>query len=149
MEVCGIAAPFLCQLVNLRYVFRVSTSPHRNCLGVPLLHSMILLCLDFLISSWFPLHLFPSLPCYDNVPVATLPQTYTACRKKRPMPTRKHCCQECDYLNSTENILYVSIKLPSLLSLACQPCLAKNLVWPLANDFFCPWQLNFFFNPYN
>ena len=55
--------------------------------------------------------------------------------KSRPMLTKKHCCQE--YLISfMENILHVSIKMLPLLSLACRPCPAKNLVWPLANDFF-------------
>ena len=92
---------------------------------------------------------FPFTCSHLSLVMTTFP--WPPCRKHarlikcRPMPTKKHCCQ--DYLlHSMENILQISIKLLPLLSLACQPCLAKNLVWPLANDFF-PLGNYIFFNP--
>ena len=79
-----------------------------------------------------------------RLPMAALQPTCTA-SKSQSMPNKKHCRQERRF-NSRENVLHVSIKLPSLLSVACQPCLAKNIVWPLANDFFWP-LVSLFFNP--
>ena len=91
-----------------------------------------------------PLHLFSSLPCYDKVPVATLPQTCTAYKKSTYAHQKTPLPRIFDKIYGKHSPCFHQIATPSFSGLPAmsseKPCLAPG------KCFFCPCKVTTFFS---